>query len=66
MYFIAPKTIIQSNNMLAYNLKLRAFHLAQIQKTNKIQNKPFGKYNDQYFQTSYDRIYKPAVSLVPN
>ena len=38
MYFIAPKTIVQSNNMLAYNLKLRAYHLAQIQKTNKLQN----------------------------
>ena len=66
MYYIAPKTILQSNNMLAYNLKLRAYHLSIIKKNEKILNKPFSKYTDKYFQTSYNRMYKPNISLVPN
>jgi hypothetical protein len=66
MYFIAPKTYLQSNNQLAYNLNLKAYHLYIIKKNEKEQNKKFTKYNDQYFQTSYNRIYKPTISLVPN
>lgn len=65
MYFIAPKTYIQSNNQLAYNIQLKKYHLYLINKNKKIQNKKLSPYNNQYFQTSYDRIYKPTISLVP-
>jgi len=66
MYFTAPKTYIQSNSQLAYNINLKKYYLYVINKNKKIENRKFGPYRNQYFETSYDRIFKPVLSLVPN
>ena len=66
MYYIAHQTVIQSNNQLAYNINLKKYHLYVINKNKKIENKKFGPYSNEYFQTSYDRIFQPDISLVPN
>ena len=66
MFYIAHQTYLQSNSQLAYNLNLKKYYLYVINKNKKIENRKFGPYSNQYFQTSYDRIFMPAISLVPN
>jgi len=66
MYYIARQTYIQSNNQLAYNINLKKYHLYVINKNKEIANKKFGPYSNEYFQTSYDRMHQPTISLVPN
>ena len=66
MYYIAHQTYVQSNNQLAYNINLKKYHLYVINKNKEIANKKFGPYSNEYFQTSYDRFFRPNISLVPN
>lgn len=51
---------------LSYQRNAHIFYQNQIKKTNKIINTKFKPYTPIYFQTSYDRIFTPNVSTIPN
>jgi len=55
------------NEQLLVNLNRKKYYLYVIEKNKKILNSRLPrKYSPIYFDTSYDRIYEPNISQVPN
>jgi hypothetical protein len=55
------------NEQLLVNLNRKKYYLYVIEKNKKILNSPLPrKYPAIYYNTSYDRIYYPNISQVPN
>jgi hypothetical protein len=55
------------NEQLLVNLNRKKYYLYVIEKNKKILNSGLPrKYSPTYFYTSYNRIYEPNISQVPN
>ena len=55
-----PKYNIQLNSpQLAYNINMKKYYLSIIKKNKIIDT----NYNNNYFRTSYSRIYVPSKSI---
>jgi hypothetical protein len=57
---------IQRNNaQLAYNINKKKYYESIIIKNQAIQNKTITKYPPSYFMTSYNLMYYPQISTIP-
>jgi hypothetical protein len=54
------------NEQLLVNLNRKKYYLYLIEKNKKLNSALPKKYPTIYFNTSYDRIYYPNISQVPN
>jgi hypothetical protein len=55
------------NEQVLVNLNRKKYYLYVIEQNKKILNSPLPrKYPPTYFYTSYNRIYEPNISQVPN
>ncbi len=57
IYLNSPQLACQANRHKYYQYV--------INKNKKLFNNKFHKYTPIYFQTSYDRIYRPNISIIP-
>lgn len=54
------------NEQILVNLNRKKYYLYVIEQNKKLNSSLPKKYPITYFQTSYDRIYLPNISQVPN
>jgi hypothetical protein len=54
------------NEQLLVNLNRKKYYLYVIERNKKLNSNLPKKYTPNYFYTSYDRIYNPNISQVPN
>jgi len=54
------------NEQILVNLNRKKYYLYVIELNKKLNSKLPRKYPPNYFDTSYDRIYEPNISQVPN
>jgi hypothetical protein len=56
----------KANPQILANLNRKKYYLYVIEQNKKLNANLPKKYSPTYFQTSYDRIYLPNISQVPN
>ncbi len=57
--------IYLNSPQLAVIANRRKYYMNVIKINNKLFNRKFRPYTPIYFQTAYDRIYYPNISVVP-